>query len=580
MLSYLRIRGLALIEDLTLELDPHLNILSGETGAGKSMIVDALTVLRGARVRPDIVRAGCDTAIVDAEFALEEETARHVERLLREHGLEPSEETGHLLLNRSVPRNGRGRVFINGQLTTREVLAELGTQLIDICSQHEHHSLTSTARHLELLDDFTGLSQELEQYTKEYSQVRELGRAIEQLESRSQSSLEQADFLRYQLAELERIAPEPGEYERLRARFGLLRESQRWLEFANLADQLLDSGEGAVRSRLGQLLELACRGQHDSPHLQAMTEALGVAESALEEVPVHLGRFVAELEVEPGELEAVERRLSELSTLRRKHGGELDDLSERVTTLKGQLAELENAEERLAALKKEHEVVERRAVEQAERLRASRRKSAKKLSSALGAELESLSLRGARFEARLEALGPEQLGPRGLDRAEFLFSANPGEPLMPLGRVASGGELSRLLLAFRGVVRSTGLTSTYVFDEVDAGVGGAVAERIGERLAHAAMTSQVLCITHLPQVAAFADAHLMVMKQTEQGRTTTLVRRLSSTEQEDELARMLGGARITASAREHARQLKSDAARTERGLRIGGARGAPKARRA
>lgn len=561
MLSYLRVRGLALLDDVTIELDPHLNVLTGETGAGKSIIVDALTVLRGAKMRADIVRAGSEAAVVDAQFELDAKAAEHVGPLLADHGISEGDDPRVLVVKRSIPRTGRGRIFINGQLTTREILAEIAAYLIDICSQHEHHSLTQVSRHIELLDAFAGQEALLERYAETYGAYREAVRTVDALARTAQEAGTQADFLKYQITELERVAPEPGEYERLHARFTLLRESQRWVEFAALSEQLLENADDSVRSRLGRLIDLGCRGKNDSPRLAAITDLLSSAEASVTEALSLIERFVTELEILPGELEQVEERLSELATLRRKHGGELDDLAARLDAMRTELEGLVHTEERLAAAERERELRLAAAIELAERLRAARRASVRKLASAIEHELAGLSLKGARFEPGMQVLDPKELGPRGLDRVEFLFSANPGEPLAPLSRVASGGELSRVLLALRGIVAGEAGVATYVFDEVDAGLGGAVAEGIGQRLARAARSSQVLCITHLPQVAAFATAHLRVDKQLEGGRTTTRVTRLDERERIEELARMLGGARVTQSARDHAAQLVDDARR-------------------
>lgn len=559
MLSYLRIRGLALLEDVTIELHSGLNVLTGETGAGKSIIVDALTLLRGSRVRSDIVRTGTDSAIVDAEFDLEGQLLAQAETHLRDHGVEESTADGSLVVQRTVSRTGRGRTFINAQLTTLEVLSGLGEGLVDICSQHEHHSLTQVSKHIELLDGFIGQALPLERYTLAYSDYRDLAAEREGLIQKAQAAAERSDFLRFQLEELERVSPKPGEFEELEKKLDLLRNAQRWAELGRDAEQWLYEADDSVVERLGRLLDRARRGADQSPRLSEFAEQLGTAQVACDEALRIIQRFLSELELEPGALERTEDRFYELSSLRRKHGTDGSDLSTKLVNLRRELDQLEHVDEDLKRIDQKLQQSRSTALCLAEELRDQRRTAIRRLATALQKELASLHMPLARFEAKLEALPAEQLGPRGFDRVEFLMSANPGEDLAPLTRVASGGELSRVLLAVRGVLSGAGGVATYIFDEVDAGVGGAIAASIGQRLSHAAESSQVLCITHLPQIAAYADAHFHVAKQVVGERTITLVHRLTDEQRTDELARMLGGARITESAREHARQLIKDA---------------------
>jgi DNA repair protein RecN (Recombination protein N) len=558
MLNYLRVRGLALLDDVTLELEPGLNVLTGETGAGKSIIVDALALLRGARGRADLVRSGADAAVVDAQFELAGATAERVATVLAARGIGAGD-PGSLVFQRVLPLSARSRCFVQAELTTQAVLAEVGKQLIDICSQHEHHSLTEIGRHVELLDAYAGLEAVLAEYAERYSEWRDTVGALEELRRQAQQGLARADFLRFQIEELERVAPEAGEYENLRRRVTLLRGAQRWAEFARDARDVLYEAEDAVVPRLGGLLERARRGAADSERLAALAAELTTAELACEEAARLAERFSSELDIEPGALEQAEERLHELELLRRKHGVEPDELGARLAAMRAELDTLDNAEARLQALDERAASLRQSALELAERLSSERRRAAVGLARALETELEALELRGTRLEARVERAGDGELGPRGLDRVEFAFSANPGEPPASLARVASGGELSRVLLALKNVLSSDDRVSTYVFDEVDAGVGGAVAQAIGLRLRHAARDHQVLCITHLPQIAAFADAHYRVEKRNKGERTITRVVRLDEEQRVEELARMLGGARVSDTGREHARQLLADA---------------------
>ncbi len=566
MLTFLRIRGLALLDDVTLELERGMNVLTGETGAGKSIIIDALTLLRGTKARAEIIRAGDDATRVDAQFELSPVLTARATMVLEPHGITAGEDPESWVVQRVVPRAGRGRCFVNAQLTTREVLAELGELLIDVCSQHEHHSLTQVARHIELLDAHAGLDASLAKYSQAYLQYRAQLAERQALAAKCRDAAARGEFLRFQLEELDRVAPQPGEYDELKSKLELLRDAQRWADYSRDAESLLYEAEDSVILRLGRLIERAKRGTESSSRLALLVDQLEAGRAACEEALVLVQRFGTELELSPGAVETAEERLHELSTLRRKHGGDLEDLATRRQQMAAELETLENVDERLKSLDQASEQQRASCVEIALGLRNSRRKAASQLSAALESGLVALHIPRARFEVQLQSLPPEQLGPKGLDRVEFLFSANPGEPPASLSRVASGGELSRVLLAIRGAVANASAgVATYVFDEVDAGVGGAVAEAIGQRLALAAKGTQVLCITHLPQIAAFAEAHFRVEKRVIDERTTTRVVRLNMEERVEELARMLGGARVTDTAREHARQLIAEAALAREG---------------
>ena len=341
----------------------------------------------------------------------------------------------------------------------------------------------------------------------------------------------------------------------------MLRGAQAWVSFAHEAQDVLYESDGAIASTLGALADRARDGAEDSSIIAEMAEQLTTASIAAEEAATLAARLLAELELDPVELERSEDRLHELETLRRKHGLELDQLLERVAEMRAELDAMENADDHLQALEARTEELSRHAATLARGLGERRRRAATGLARAVEDELAALSIKAAKLEVKIE---PSELSPTGADTVELLFSANAGEPVAPLRKVASGGELSRVLLAIKGVLAAGDRVATYVFDEVDAGVGGAVAEAIGRRLKRAAQEHQVLCVTHLPQIAAFADAHFRVEKKTAKGRTTTRVVCLDEEERIEELARMLGGKRITQSARDHAKALIEAAQRTRR----------------
>ncbi|MCY1059657.1 DNA repair protein RecN [Nannocystis sp. SCPEA4] len=560
MLSYLHIRGLALLDDVALELGRGMNVLTGETGAGKSIIVDALALLRGARGRAEIVRQGADAARASAQFELDAGALRRLGPALDELGIGEGREA--LVLERVVGRAGRGRSVVQAVLTTQGMLERVGEQLIDICSQHEHHSLTHVARHIDLLDAYAGLDADAGAYAEQYREWQVAAQAAADLRRRAAEGAARADFLRFQIEEIERVSPEPGELAGLRQRAVLLRDSHRWAAFARQAHDVLYESDDAIAGRLAILLDEARRGADSSRLLGEIQEQLVAAQVACEEAAAAAARFANEMSFEPGDLEQVEERLHELETLKRKHGGDLEALPARLTAMREELSQLDHADAHLEALDARAQELLGKCLQRAAGLHARRAAAAEGLARAVEAELAALHIPRARLEARVEELPPGQLGPRGLDRVEFMFSANPGEPVAPLNRVASGGELSRVLLAIKSVLSTGDSVTTYVFDEVDAGVGGAVAEAIGRRLHAASRQRQVLCITHLPQIAAFADAHFRVEKHTQAGRTITRVVKLSDDERVEELARMLGGSRVTTSAREHAHALIAEARST------------------
>jgi len=557
MLGYLRIRGLALLEDVTLELGPGFNVLTGETGAGKSIIVGALSLLRGARAKSEAIRDGVEAAELEAQFQPEPHLRERIAGVLAQHGLPEIEDADGVLVHRTVQRSGRGRTLVQSTLVTQAVLAAIGEELIDICSQHEHHFLTNTARHLEVLDASARTIEELAEHERRYAAWKAADDELTSLRERTAERARRIDWLRFVVDELEAVAPQPGEHEGLRRRVALLRDARRWAEFARDAHTMLYEADDAIAGRLAALLDRVRQGAAGSDQLELVQEQLAVAQVACEEAARAAARFANELPLDPGEAEQAEDRLHELERLRRKHGVDADDLADLLVAMRGELEQLENADEHLARLEDRAASARAAALQSAEILHERRVAAARGLAKAVEAELAALHIPKARLSVDVTTM--DEPGPLGIDRVEFLFSANPGEPVAPLRKVASGGELSRVLLALKGALSAEDRVATYVFDEVDAGVGGAVAEAIGRRLQRAAAHHQVLCVTHLPQIAAFADAHFRVDKVERKGRTRTQVVELDEAGRIDELARMLGGAKVGASAREHATALLKQA---------------------
>jgi DNA repair protein RecN (Recombination protein N) len=556
MLTYLRIRGLALLSDVALELGPGLTVLTGETGAGKSIIAEALLLMRGVRGRPELVRNGEAALCVDAQFELGAAPLRGVQAAGEERGVELGE-AAELLAQRVVQRSGRGRCALQGSLVQNAAFAAVGAHLISVCSQHEHHSLVSVAKHLELVDAYADLEDVVEEYAVAWGALREAERAASAAAAEAVQLEQRTALLQHSVEELSALEPKPGEWEDLARHFELQSRAAQYLQYAQEVRERLYDADNCVLSEVSRLLQVANAGMEHSAQLQGIAEALSGVQAACEEAARHASRLENQLEVDPAALSEVEQRIDALASVATKHRVDPVSLPELFERLAAELAGLNSHSERQLALTQRTLELRSRATALAAVLSERRRAACRRMGAELRTELDELCMASASLEAQI--VTESALGPRGADRVELHFSANAGEPMAPLSRVASGGELSRVLLAIQGVLSRGDSVATYVFDEVDAGVGGAVAEAIGRRLRRISKERQVLCITHLPQIAVFADAHFRVEKGVEEGRTVTRVVALDEDESVEEVARMLAGARVTQSALEHARELRRTA---------------------
>ncbi len=559
MLLELSVRNLVLIDQVTLELTAGFNVLTGETGAGKSMLVDALGLVLGGRARPDVVRSGAREAEVEALF--EVQAGSRVAAKLEAAGVPCDKE---LVIRRVVQSEGRSRAFVNGRICTVAQLAELAPELCDISSQHESVALTDPMTHLEYLDAFGKLDQTREALGQEVDALTALTRAIEELRAADRGRAEREDFLAFQLRELEEVDPKVGEETELENERGRLRHAERLGQATRHAADRLYEGEGAICDELGRLAaELEGAAAVDAS-LSPMAHVVESARAELADAARELSRYAEGVEGNPARLAEVEDRLFRLQKLLRKHGPTTAELFAHKTALATELEGLAKSGDRAAELERERDAVFARVTVAARKLSQERRDAAARLADAVGKELAQLGMGRARVVVDVapsaSAVGALELdGARltraGLDRVEFLIAPNRGEDPRPLRRIASGGELSRALLALKRVLAEKGPAGLYVFDEVDAGVGGAVAEVIGRSIADVARHRQVLCITHLAQIAALADTHFVVDKQEDGRRTTTSVQRLSASERVEEVARMIGGVKVGEAARRTAREM-------------------------
>lgn len=551
MLAELSIRNFAIIDDLALTLAPGMTVLSGETGAGKSILIDALGLLLGDRADADAVREGADRAEIDARFRLDDAPA--AQAWLAERELDDGDEC---VLRRVVLREGRSRNWINGSPATARDLKALGECLVDIHGQHEHQSLLRTAVQREIVDGYGGHEDAVAAVADSHRRLQDLERRIAEIEQVGDDGESRLDLLRYQVQELEALDLKPGELPELEAEHRRLANAERLIGDGQRALGLLYEGD---ESSAMDVLGAAERVLADLAELDAgfggPLELTANARIQVQEAADGLRRTVDGLELDPARLAEVESRLAGIQDLARKHRCEPDALPDRLARLQQELADLEGAGERLAALRRERDTARAEYRRLAEALHAARAEAATTLAAAVSEGIRELGMPQGVLEIEV-AFEPEAAASaHGNDRVGFRVSANPGQSPRPLERVASGGELSRISLAIQVVAASSTRVPTLVFDEVDAGIGGGVAEIVGRQLRRLGADRQTLCVTHLPQVAAQAQQHLHVSKEVADGATRTRIRELGADRRVEELARMLGGIEITDQSRAHAREM-------------------------
>jgi DNA repair protein RecN (Recombination protein N) len=549
MLRTLRVQDLAIIEELELTLEPGLNVVTGETGAGKSILLQALDVALGGRPDADLVRTGAEEAVVEALFT---DPPPGVRDALAAAGIGNAED---LVLRRVIAKGGRTRAYVNGSLGSLALLRELAPHLIRAYGQDEHHALRRVETHRELLDSVGGLGNALDEMRHRYGRLAAARDALAAARNARESAVERVEVLQSQLTELRRAELVPGEEDRLSNERTRLVHADRLASLVTTAEVDVYSGEGSVVEVLGRALASLRDAERVDAALAEPRRLIEAALAELEEAGSGLGRYLRTLKPDPERLERIEERLAYLARLQRKYGGTFADLVRRRDELAAEITAAEGGGEALAQHEAAHETTRRAAAEWAGRLSVERRRVARDLSRSLVNELALLALEGSRFTVRFGETEGRPLGPEGWDEVEFFLSTNAGEEPRSLARVASGGELSRIMLAVKSLAAQGDQGATLIFDEVDAGIGGAVAEVVGKKLRQLGRNRQVLCITHLPLIAAFAEHHVAVVKHVEGGRTLSTARALTTTERVAELARMLGGATLTPEVRDHAEQL-------------------------
>jgi len=565
MLLCLRVKNLAIIDALEVEFPPGMNVVTGETGAGKSILVNALSLVLGARTDAQVVRTGAAEAEVEALFDVTDHP--HVRERAAEMGLDADVE---LVLRRVVQASGRTRAYVNGRLASAAQLAELARGLCDISSQHEHHTLVDAGSHVNFLDAFAQLEPLRAQMVEAYRALSEADAEFRNHSEESGKRVERADLLRYQIREIEELTPQHGEQQALLDERERLRHAERLAAVTGQAEDLLYARDEALCAELARVLRGIGEAVTLDPRLGPIAVQLASAHRELEDASRELGAYARSVIHDPTRLTEVEERLDALSRVTRKYGGSIDSVLLHKERAEQELRTLEHGVEHRELLEKAKFAAEVRTREIAERLSAERRAAAQKLGRSVSEELASLAMGDATITVEVEpargrdgelALNGARLSATGIDRVEFLIATNRGEIPRPLSKIASGGELSRAMLALKRVLAGLGPGGLYVFDEVDAGIGGAVAEVIGRKIRDVSRHHQVICITHLAPIAVYADAHYRVQKSIDNGRTRSMIVRLSADEGREEIARMLGGIEITRETRAAAREMLKGARR-------------------
>ena len=562
MLKELSIRNFAIIDDLQISFATGLTVLSGETGAGKSIILNAVNLLLGSRASADLVRTGAEKAELEALFEITE--SGRVADIMTEHGYEPS---NGLLVRRIISRSDTNRVYINGRMASIQLLNAITENLASISGQHVHQLLLKEEQHLLILDQFGGLTPFREEVSTYYHQLTPMLEKLEALNTLKQRQAEHKELLEFQLKEIKAVNPTRGEDTALEQERVRLKNAEQLYQVVYNSIESLYSAPGSVIEKLVDVKKNLARISKIDQQLKSKTANLSDTAYQIEDLIEGLRSYLNSIQVDENQLEVVEERLDTLNKLKRKYGGSIEAVFESLKSIEQDLSNVENITESIrdteAKIGKLHTKLKDRAL----MLSRKRKKTAEDFAKKVINQLSTLMLSKTEFKVSLQGLPiDEKTNPylatknqmiiaTGIDRATFLIAPNIGETLKPLASIASGGELSRVVLALKALLAKTDLVETIVFDEVDAGIGGRVAEVVGKKLADLANHHQVICITHLPQIAKFGDQHYRISKHVAQGRTRTSIHLLNDENRYEEIARMLGGEKITQATLEHAREM-------------------------
>ncbi len=548
MLTELNIKNFAIIDFLNITFEKGFNILTGETGAGKSIIVDAVELVLGGRASSEMIRSGCDEAVVEAAFDISD--ASGISEKLSEMGIEGDDA---LVIKRTVSASGKNKVFINGSMATIAMLSDIGEFLVDIHGQHEHQILFKVERHIDVIDEYAAVGPLRGEMAGVYSELNRVKNELESLKVSEADKEKRLDLLRFQSDEIGKASLKENEEEGLLEERKLLANSEKLFDAGNTALELLYAQAGSalelVKKADSKIREIATLDES----LRPTAESVNSVYASIEDAAMTLRDYVGKISFEPERLNEIEERLDLIGRLKRKYGNTVSEVLKYKEKVDRELEGIEKADERIAELEERIKGLRGKGLQIAEALSEKRRKASAELKKKVEVELSDLGMKKAVFEVKIDRI--DDITAKGLDRVEFLLSSNPGEVPKPLSKIASGGELSRIMLALKKVLAGPSGVPTMVFDEVDSGIGGGIAEVVGRKLREVAQGRQVLCITHLPQIAAMADLHYAVSKGEEKGRTVTAVNRLEKEDRVDEIARMLGGMTITEATKRHAEEM-------------------------
>lgn len=563
MLSLLKIKNIALIDELELEFFKGLNLLTGETGSGKSIIVDSLGALTGERVSSELIKDGAPKAQIEGLFSVAAND--DLQREFDESGIELDESGApEIIVRRELSVSGKNRIFVNNQLVTQNFLKKIGAFLVDIHGQGEQATLFNPSAHLEILDEYAGLKNPRAQVAAKYAELARVQGELKHLREDEAQKLQLLDILQFQVDEIKKAGLQAGEDVQLEEEKRRLNNVEKLSTLSDESYALLYENEEATVTTLEKVSRRITELSEFEATFREYTEGLQSAQAVLEDLAMAVRDFRNHLEFSPERLEEIESRLAEISRLKRKYGGSLDSVLQHFRESEERLKNIETVELREAELRKKLQQTRAEFLTAAREIHEARLRAARKFEREIEANLKAVALEKARFEVRIDAPTDADLpdensaarfSAKGFDRVEFYFSANVGEAVKPMAKVASGGEASRLMLILKTTAKLSENPKTAVFDEIDAGIGGRVAESVGLKLKELAKNHQVLCVTHQPQVAALADRHFLVIKEMAENKTKIRVELLKEKEKIEELARMLTGAQITDTARKHAKEM-------------------------
>ena len=552
MLQHIQVKNLVIVRDLSLTFAPGMTALTGETGAGKSILIDALGLILGNKPDKSMIRNGSDQAEISAEFDLSHSS--QVTQWLQQNALDSEDEC---IVRRILVRQGRSRAFINNRPVPAALLTELGNKLVSIHGQHEHQQLMKASTQRELLDAYANHQDLLDRTRDSFREYRLKQQQLQELQRQSLDRAQRMDYLQFQISELKQLQLQSGELEELANKQKRLAHAEQLGSDLSDLIQLLQNDAQGIQSQLSHACVQVEKLTPLDEQLLPAAELLDSARIQVEEALTTLQDSASQIELNPQLLQQIDARLSDIHELARKHRVSPSELTPLLNKLLQELQDLENADITLAQLEQDVRVLAKRSMQSARSLSASRIKAAEKLQKNLSKSMQELGLEGGRCAVEITALDDTQVTANGMDKITFMVSTNPGQPMAPLAKVASGGELSRISLAIQVATSNCSQIPTLIFDEVDVGIGGAIAETVGKLLKKLGASNQVLCVTHLPQVASQANQHMQVKKKTDGKTTETRIVPLDDKQRIEEIARMLGGSNITRQTLAHAREMIS-----------------------